>query len=397
MTGLGADRLSIAMVGTRGLPARYGGFETCIEEVGRRLASRGHRVVVYCRGERDENTAEEYLGMHLVHLPAVRVRALETLSHTGLSAMHVLGHPVDVAIVFNAANSPWLPLLRAAKIPVATHVDGLEWQRAKWGPAGKKYYRYAESMSVRFSDALIADAVGIQDYYWKSFRAPTRLIAYGAPQLELGHFERLGELELQARRYHLAVARLEPENNLEKIIRGYVLSDAVHPLIVVGSAPYAEEYRRLLHSLGDDRVHFLGSLWDQELLNQLYANALVYWHGHSVGGTNPSLLRAMGAGAPVNAFDVNFNREVLLGAGQYFTSALDVMRLVEAAEADPAAARSRGMQGRLRSREYDWDDVADKYEELCEDLANGSLARTTTRRRGDAGQAAAAVHHEARR
>ncbi|MGA7206357.1 MAG: DUF1972 domain-containing protein, partial [Specibacter sp.] len=282
------------MVGTRGLPARYGGFETCIEEVGQRLAARGHHVVVYCRGARDANSRDEYLGMSLVHLPAVRVRTLETFSHTGLSVMHLQGHPVDAAIVFNAANSPWLPLLRAARIPVATHVDGLEWQRAKWGPAGKKYYRWAESMSVRFSDALIADAVGIQDYYRENFDAPARLISYGAPLLELGRCDRLGELKLETRRYHLAVARFEPENNLEKIIRGYVLSGAEHPLIVVGSAPYAAEHLRLLHSLGDHRVRFLGSLWDQELLNQLYANALMYWHGHSVGGTNPSLLRAMG-------------------------------------------------------------------------------------------------------
>ena len=127
MTGQGSMR--IALVGTRGVPARYGGFETAVDEVGRRLAARGHDVTVYCRSNGEERRAT-YAGMRLVHLPAVRTRALETLSHTGLSVLHLATHRVDAAVVFNAANSPWLPVLRAARVPVATHVDGLEWKRA---------------------------------------------------------------------------------------------------------------------------------------------------------------------------------------------------------------------------------------------------------------------------
>src|SRR6478735_531304 len=136
--------LRIALVGTRGVPAHYGGFETCVEEVGRRLAERGHLVTVYCRsGNGIDTRVKEYEGMQLVHLPALRRRSLETLSHTGLSVAHLLFRRADATIVFNAANAPWLPLLRLARIPVATHMDGLEWKRAKWGPAGKHYYRWA--------------------------------------------------------------------------------------------------------------------------------------------------------------------------------------------------------------------------------------------------------------
>src|SRR5215218_2606398 len=153
--------MRIAMLGTRGVPARYGGFETAVEEVGRRLADRGHRVVVYCRTAPDatERPPRTFSGMQLVHLPAARSRSLETLSHTALSVGHLLLHRTDAAIVFNAANAPLLPVLRAARIPVATHVDGLEWKRAKWGRLGRRYYRTAESLAVRWSDALIADAV----------------------------------------------------------------------------------------------------------------------------------------------------------------------------------------------------------------------------------------------
>ncbi|MDQ1736828.1 MAG: hypothetical protein QOH56_3079, partial [Pseudonocardiales bacterium] len=231
--------MRIAMVGTRGVPARYGGFETCIEEVGRRLADRGHEVRVYCRGE---NAVDNYLGMSLVHRPALKRKSLETLSHTALSVQHLAVHPTDVALVFNAANSPFLPILRARRIPVATHVDGLEWKRAKWGGTGRRYYRGAEALSVRWSDALIADAQGIADYYREEFSAETELIAYGAPILtELGA-DKLTDLGLEPREFHLAVARFEPENHVAEIVEGYVASSAKAPLVVVGSAPYADSY-----------------------------------------------------------------------------------------------------------------------------------------------------------
>ena len=378
--------LSIAMVGTRGVPARYGGFETAIEEVGRRLAGRGHRVVVYCRsaGEDDGSRPDRHLGMELVHLPAAQRRSLETLSHSALSVGHLLAHRTDVALVFNAANAPLLPALRAARIPVATHVDGLEWRRAKWGGAGRRYYRAAEALAVRWSDALIADAVGIADYYRREFDAPTTLLTYGAPQIAPGA-DRLAELGLEPGGYHLVVARFEPENHVDVIVDGYVRSAATAPLVVVGSAPYSDEYTARVHQLADQRVRFLGGVWDQAQLDQLYAHCATYLHGHSVGGTNPSLLRALGAGAAVIAFDVDFNREVAREAGTWFRDADEVAARIEEAEADPAAVRAVGERARERAAAYDWDDVAAGYEQLAERLAAGDVPRQrpTGRRRPD--------------
>jgi glycosyltransferase involved in cell wall biosynthesis len=360
------DHVSIAMVGTRGVPARYGGFETAVEEIGRRLSDSGHRVVVYCRTVpgAEQPPPAEHLGMELVHLPAARRRSLETLSHTALSVRHLLAHRTNAAILFNAANSPLLPALRAARIPVATHVDGLEWKRAKWGGTGRRYYRAAEALAVRWSDALIADAQGIADYYRDAFAAPTTLLTYGAPLIQPGA-QRLAELGLEPRGYHLVVARFEPENHVDVIVEGYAASAATKPLVVVGSAPYADEYTARVHGLADDRVRFLGGVWDQELLDQLYANCATYLHGHSVGGTNPSLLRAIGAGAAVTAFDVDFNREVVADSGRFFVSPADVAALVEAAEADPAGVRRRGGRARDLAAAYDWDDVAAGYEQLA--------------------------------
>ena len=361
--------MKIALVGTRGAPGRYGGFETAVEEVGRRLVTRGHDVVVYCRNPNQVLTT--YEGMRLVNLPAWRHKHFETLSHTALSAAHLVAHRVDVAVVFNAANAPFIPVIKAARIPVALHVDGLEWRRAKWGPVGKRYYKANEWIGVRVADALIADAVGIQDYYRERYGADSVFIPYGAPILRELSSHRLAELDLEPRGYHLLVARLEPENNAHVAIRGYSSSAARQPLVVVGGVRYPGEYVRGLQETAarDARVRMVGSVYDDELLDQLYAHSLSYLHGHSVGGTNPSLLRAMGAAAPVLAYDVNFNREVLGDAGLFWTTPGDVGTAVERLEADPAAARTMGVNGQSRAEQhYIWDDVAARYEALCASL-----------------------------
>jgi glycosyltransferase involved in cell wall biosynthesis len=368
--------MRIGLLGTRGVPAQYGGFETAVEEIGRRLADRGHEVVVYCRNPGQERT--EYLGMHLVNLPAVRLRAAETLSHTMVSVGHALAREhLDMAFVFNAANAPFVPPLRIARIPVAVHVDGLEWQRAKWGPRASAYYRWAEGRSARWADAVIADAQGIADHMRSAHGIRARCIPYGAPIVSPGP-DRLAELGLSARGYHLVVARFEPENHVLEIVTGYIESASAMPLVVVGDAPYAQAYRSQVGAAAelDSRVRLLGSVWDNDLLDTLYAHATSYLHGHSVGGTNPSLLRAMGAGAPVTAFDVVFNREVAGAAGVFFTDTAGVSRACEAAESDPLATAARGLAGQsdVASR-YRWDDVADRYEDLAEELLSTRRSR----------------------
>jgi glycosyltransferase involved in cell wall biosynthesis len=373
------------MVGTRGVPARYGGFETAIEEIGSRLVAHGHEVTVYCRGER--HPERSYKGMRLVHLPTLKVKVAETLVHTALSVLHATARRLirrgpDVVLMFNAANSPLLPMVRAVRIPVATHVDGLEWKRTKWSGAGQRYYRAAESLAVRWSDALIADARGIQDYYRERFAAQTVFIAYGAPIVSMADEQKLTAAGYEPGGYHLVVARFEPENHLHLAVAGYRRSAARLPLVVVGSAPYADEYTQSVHALaeGDERVRFVGGLWDQDLLDALYAGALSYIHGHSVGGTNPSLLRAMGAGAPVLAYDVTFNREVLDETGVFWSDEDGLAAELEATEADPQTATDRGAAARKRASEtYVWDDVARSYERLCEDLIGRRLTRAGLR------------------
>ncbi|MEE8867518.1 MAG: DUF1972 domain-containing protein [Acidipropionibacterium acidipropionici] len=373
------DVLKVALIGTRGVPARYGGFETAVEQIGRRLADRGHRVTVFCRHPKDDTSEPlaRYQGMDLVHLPALRRRSLETLSHTALSVIHPVLRDVDSAILFNAANSPLLPVLRARSIPTATHVDGIEWKRAKWQGTGRYYYRAAEAIAVRLSDALIADARGIAEYYRDEFGADTREITYGAPIIDSPRTDKLAGHGLEPRRFHLVVARFEPENHILEIVEGYRRSGSRLPLVVAGAAPYSPEYTRRVHeAAGPADVRFIGSVWDQEFLNQLYANCASYLHGHSVGGTNPSLLRASGAGAAVIAYDVVFNREVLNGNGLFFCDPDGVASALATVREDPQAAWAVGE--RLRADiapRYDWDSVTDRYEELLRDLHRVGVTR----------------------
>lgn len=363
-------RMRIALLGTRGVPAHYGGFETAVEEVGKRLVQAGHHVTVYGKpASPEDGLGRHYLGMERVEIPAIKRQSMETLSRTGLSVLHLITHRrPDVAIVFNCANSPLLPLLKLARIPTALHTDGLEWRRGKWGPAGKRYYRITEALGAGMADELISDAAGIAGYYWRRYGAHSTVIPYGAPIISPAA-DRLAELELTPGSYMLMVARLEPENHVDVILRGLIASNRPEDFVVVGSVPYETEHLAAINRLasGDLRVRMLGGVWDQDLLDVLYAHAKMYFHGHSVGGTNPSLLRAMGAGGGVAAYDVDFNREVLGRAGLYWADEHDVTAIAESVDRLPLDGMAQDNQVRAEAN-YDWDDVATRYEKLCEEM-----------------------------
>jgi glycosyltransferase involved in cell wall biosynthesis len=381
--------LRIAMLGTRGVPAAYGGFETAVEEIGQRLVEMGHDITVYGRST-EHDAPKEHLGMRLVNLPAVRSKSLETLSHTALSTAHFTAGPRhDVAFVFNAANAPFVPMLRARAGAVAVHVDGLEWKRDKWGKWGRRYYRMAEQIAVREADALIADAQGIADYYDDEFGIPTELISYGTRILRNTPSDAIETLGLVPGQFHLVVARFEPENHVDVIVEGYARSGATMPLVVVGSAPYSAAYTEGITRTAeaDPRIRMLGGVFDQRLLDQLYAHALSYVHGHSVGGTNPSLLRAMGAGTAVLAWDVVFNREVAGTAGLYFGGPDQLAGQFH--EVERYAYRFHDIGDLMQERacaNYDWNTVTEAYEALAAKLARGYSTRgiSTGRRRDSA-------------
>lgn len=365
-------------MGTRGVPASYGGFETAVEEIGKRLMARGYDVTVYCRNP--GQTITEYEGMRLVNVPALRHRMAETLSHTALSSAHAIirDHP-DVVLLLNAGNAPLLQPLRAAGIPTAIHLDGLESKREKWRGAGARYYRWAEKASVKWGDEVIADAHAIADHVMRQYGRACTVIPYGAEVIDPGD-SRLGELDLSARDYHVIVARFEPENHVLDAVHAYRASRETRPLVVVGSAPYSQWYVDKVHhaARNDARIRFTGGIYDQELLDQLYANCVTYIHGHSVGGTNPSLLRAMGAGAPVLAYDVEFSHEVTAEQALFWRDAPALTHLLNAITDGSLDAELAGFAAAGRERildAYQWEQVTDDYEALIGRLRGRRQAR----------------------
>ncbi len=376
--------MRIAFLGTRGIPAQYGGFETAVEEIGARLVGRGHEVIVYARNPGQDIT--EYRGMQIVNLPAVRHRITETLSHTAVSSVHaIFKDRPDVAMVMNAGNAPLLRPLRVGGIPAAIHLDGLESRREKWRGAGARYYRWAEKAAVRRADRVIVDSQTIADYVLSAYGRSCEFIPYGAEVISPGS-DQLPALGLVRKDYHLVVARLEPENHVLEAVHAYRVSDETRPLVVVGSAPYSQWYVDRVHEAaqGSDRIRFLGGVYDQEVLDQVYANARTYIHGHSVGGTNPSLLRAMGAGAPVLAFDCPFNREVTANQAFFWSSAEQLTEVLDevaggedhiiASEIESELAEFSRLGRQRVAEHYQWDQVAREYEEVLTTLARTKVS-----------------------
>jgi glycosyltransferase involved in cell wall biosynthesis len=370
--------VKVTLMGTRGVPAQYGGFETAVEEIGRRLAARGYEVTVYCRNPGQKLTT--YEGMRLVNVPAIRHRVTETLSHTALSTAHaIIRDRPDVVLLLNAGNAPLLKPLKLAHIPTAIHLDGLESKRGKWRGAGAKYYQWAEKASIAWGQEVIADAQAIADYVRAEYGRDCTVIPYGASVIRPGS-DRLAEVGAEAHGYHLIVARFEPENHVIDAVHAYRLSRETRPLLAVGNARYSQWYvDNVRHAARDDsRIRLVGGIYDQELLDQLYGNAVTYIHGHSVGGTNPSLLRAMGAGAPVLGFDVEFNREVTDGRALFWANADELTAILDdiatGARAADLAELSESGRDRIATA-YQWDAVTDQYEELIARLA-ASRGRT---------------------
>lgn len=359
-------RLRIAILGTRGIPARYGGFETFAEELSRRLVERGHAVLVYGRRGFFESSEEgEVAGVKTVTAPTIRQKFLETPVHAATSFFSLLfREPVDVILLCNAANSPfaWMGRLVA---PVVINVDGIERKRKKWNWLGRLWYRLGEVSSVIFGSKVVADAEVIADYYRRRFKVTPAVIAYGATVNQRPAGEVLRELGVAQGQYLLYVSRLEPENNALLVIKAYREAQISIPLVIVGDAPYATAYKaQLREAAGEAKVVFAGFRFG-EAYQELRSNCMFYIQATEVGGTHPALVEAMAYGNAVLANDVPEHREVLQDCGLYYRTqkeAAQAMRLLsedrELRQALAAKARARG------GAEYSWDRITDLYEEL---------------------------------
>jgi glycosyltransferase involved in cell wall biosynthesis len=352
----------IAILGTRGIPARYGGFETFAEELSTRLAARGHQVTVYCR---ERYASNDYRGVRLIYLPSVHHKYFDTLAHTFVSTLHLLGHRVDAALYCNAANAVFTILPRMFGIPVALNVDGIERKRRKWNILAKAWYQMSEYLSTILPNRFVTDAEAIRQYYKERYNKDSLFIPYGADTECVETKGALDELGLEPRRYFLYVSRMEPENRALEVRQAFEKTPGAMKLALIGDAPHAEDYIRRVRDTKDTRIVAPGAIYGLGY-RELGSWCFAYIHATEVGGTHPALIEAMGRANLVLYFETPENTEVCGDAGlSYRDEAGLSARIVEAlAMGEPDRDRLRAKAAQRARERYDWDAVTTQYESL---------------------------------
>jgi glycosyltransferase involved in cell wall biosynthesis len=371
--------MKIAILGTRGIPAAYSGFETAAEELASRLSQRGHDVIVYCRPHVVDRKLAAYKGARLVHLPTIQNKYLDTFVHTLLSAWHAARvlRP-DVALFFIAGNSPLCRITRAAGIPTLINIDGLDSDRQKWPAPAKAYLRFAERAAPRFADHAITDSHAVAATFQRRYGREIGVVPYGVA--DPGHDGRqaLDELGLEPRRYILFVGRLEPENNPHLLVEAFSRIDRRRArgmkLAIVGGAPYADDYIRQVRRTADPRVVFPGYVFGRRYW-ELQRHAYLFCAPTGVGGTHPVILEAMAAGNCVLVNDHPPNAETVGDAGIYFSGRRGVdslsAQLSRLLDDERLVAEYRG-RARRRAAEFSWEAVTDQYERLLTEVYEGA-------------------------
>jgi glycosyltransferase involved in cell wall biosynthesis len=359
--------MKIAILGTRGIPARYGGFETFADQLSSRLAAHGHEVTVYCR--RPFTTPHDVIapGVRRVILPTISRKHFDTPFHTLLSLIHVSFTSADVVLICNVANGPiaWIPRLFGK--PTVLNVDGLDRKRKKWNLLGRWVLHFCEVLSAFTPSRIVTDAKLMQEYYWKNYRRPSTMIAYGAELPLNGSTPKAFDLPPGA--FILYVSRLEPENNPELVLEAYRQVQTEWPLVMVGGNSYDPSYVERLRNLADPRVLFLGPVYGSGYW-ELLREAGLYLFACEVGGVHPALIEAMAAQKPVLYLDTPENRETAGDAAVPFqTEASDLASKMLQLLGDPQSRRELARKAQERAaRLFGWEETTQKYEALFSEL-----------------------------
>ena len=362
--------MRIRVFGIRGLPSTYSGLETIMSELAPRWVQAGHEVIVYCRKYLFNERPSVWKGVKLVYLPSVEHKMFSTLSHSFLATLHASVHPLDIVLVWNAANGPFGWMLRLAGKRAVINVDGLEWLRPKWQGVGGIYFKWAAKMATRAFPLVITDASEMKRVYLKAFGVETTYIAYGASIEPSEHPEVLEQYGLTPRSYYLIASRLVPDNNADLIIRAFVASNSQREIAIAGGANYRgnmqeQAFLNNLKTIAKNRVRFLGHIDSLDHIKELHHHCFAYIHGHQFGGINPSLLKALGFSNCILALNTPFNSEVLAGGRYGILFEKDVTDLktkIDDLEAHPEQAElfRRRATKPIRDR-FNWDVIAGQY------------------------------------
>jgi glycosyltransferase involved in cell wall biosynthesis len=370
--------LKIAIIGSRGYPYVYSGYETFVRELSERLVKQGVEVTVYCHKQLFSERPKQVNGIHLAYIPSIETKILSQLSHSFLSFLHASYRRYDVILAVNSANGPFGLITRLFKVKTAINVDGLEWLRPKWKGLGAKYFYWASKQATRFFDILINDSDEMRKVYLDLFDRDSKVIAYGANIRYSQNADLINHWAIIPDSYYLIVGRMVPDNNADVLLKGFMKTSSTKKLVIVGDVPYSDQWASQLKQLGvqDDRLIFTGYVTDQNVLAELYHNCYAYLHGHEFGGTNPTMLKAMAYGCAILALDTPFNREMLQDGkhGAFFTKEeLSFSHLIDKIDQHPeevSALKSCAREG--ITNKYNWDNVTQSYLEVFEELVHSA-------------------------
>lgn len=361
--------MRIALIGTRGVPASYSGFETCVEQLGQRLVERGHEVTVYCRSHHITYDQPTYKGMKLVKLPTITNKYLDTLVHSFISSVHALPQRYDIGLYFIAGNSPvtWIPRLVGTRTVI--NVDGLDWKREKWPAFAKRYIQFAEYLATKLPNLYLTDSQVVQNYYTTAYGSTPPYIPYGSDVEIIPPGETLKRFGLEAKRYVLFVGRLVPENCAHHLVEAFRGLDTDLKCVIVGDAAYADEYIASLKAKAQDdpRIMFTGYVFGKGY-HELGSNASIFVETSGVGGTHPALVEAMAHGSCIITNDTPENLETIGEAGfgyQGKIGAADLQKRLKYLIENPDMVTDYAQKAQARAQTvYTWESVTDAYEKL---------------------------------
>ncbi|MBV9301474.1 MAG: DUF1972 domain-containing protein [Acidobacteriaceae bacterium] len=357
--------MRIALLGTRGIPANYGGFETFAEEISARLVERGHDVTVYCR---EKSTELIHRGVRLRYVPTIRHKYLDTVAHTAVSSIDALFRRFDVALYCNAANALFTLWPRLVGVPTALNVDGVERRRKKWNRLAKTWYLVSEWLATWCCTEIVSDAEHIREYYLQRYQRDSTLIPYGAEVGRVEQSDLVRRLGLEPGKYVLYVSRMEPENNALMVREAFERVKTDFKLALVGDAPYAANYIRKVKETRDSRIVIPGAIYG-EGYRQLQSHCHTYVQATEVGGTHPALIEAMGRGALVLYLDTPVSAEVAGRAAVPFAASELTEKLQWAVGVPDSERKEWGCRAMRRVEKfYSWTAVTDAYEALFQRL-----------------------------
>ena len=361
--------LKIAIIGARGYPYVYSGYETLVKELSERLVKKGHRVRVYCHKSLFKKRPKNVNGIELIYTPSIRAKVFSQLYNSFFSFMHVFFSDDDVVFVVNSANGPFGILTKLSGKKICINVDGLEWLRPKWKGLGSVYFLFASKLATLFFDEIITDSVEMNKVYRNKFGKKSAVITYGSTMKIEKKSKILEKFNLQKKQYYLIVGRLIPDNNSKLIIEGFLKSRSNKSIVVVGDVPYNDDYASNVKLLKSEKVVFTGYIKDQFDLTTMYDNCFGYIHGHEFGGTNPAMINALDLNCQILALDTVFNKEMLQNKKSVFFNKNSITKKINEFEKKYYELIKKNISYKL-PKKYDWNVISNQYLEVFQGLTN---------------------------